>query len=511
MKSLFVFPLFLLFITSSSNVFAQNSQDLLASSPESFTEVTKVIAADTELKKLAAKIDEYMQAAVKNDQFSGSILVAQKGAPIISKGYRLANYELKVPNTPQTTFTLASITKQFTGVAIMKLQEQRWLKVSDKICKYLDNCPVAWQAITIHQLLTHTSGIENFSSLPDWDEEIAVQPTSREGFVDVFRDLPLEFSPGEKFEYSNSGYYLLGLIVEGATGQSYEDYLQRYIFTPLGMKNTGLVNPRSLQPNRASGYDWSGNYFVHPDYEDLTHAFSNGGIYSTTEDLLLWDKALYGEQVVSKQSLEKIFTPFKEGYGYGWNINEKFGRKHVGHSGSLMGFSTYLSRFPAEQISIIILSNSDRTSATKVANNLAAIVFDQDYELPQPQLYDLLYTTLQEEGEEAAVQQYRDLKKAQKSSYDFGEDMLNELGYDLLYNKERKGAIAIFELAVEMFPQSANTYDSLAEGYFENKNYLRSIKNYQKSLDLDPDNKNAERMLEKIKRIGRDGNATPKK
>lgn len=492
-------------------VIAQNSQGPLPSSATSVNEMAKAVMPSSDRKDLAGKIDEYMQAAVKNDQFSGSILVARKGSPIISKGYRMANYELKVPNTPQTTFTLASITKQFTGVAIMQLQEQRWLKVSDKICKYLENCPAAWQSITIHHLLTHTSGIENFSSLPDWDEEIAVQPTSRVGFVDVFRDLPLEFTPGEKFEYSNSGYYLLGLIIEGATGQPYEDYLQQYIFTPLGMKNTGLVNPIALQPNRASGYDWSGNYFVHPDYEDLTHAFSNGGLYSTTEDLLLWDQALYSEQLVSKQSLEKIFTPYKEGYGYGWNINEKLGRAHVGHSGSLMGFSTYLSRFPAEQISIIILSNSDRTSATKVANQLAAIVFGEDYELPQAQLYDILYTTLQEEGEEAAVKQYRDLKKLQQSSYDFGEDMLNELGYDLLYNKNNTGAIAIFNLAVEMFPQSANTYDSLAEGYFENKNYLRSIKNYQKSLDLDPENKNAERMLEKIKRIGRDGNATPKK
>lgn len=506
MKSLLALLLLILFIACPQNVFSQDSKHKLDGPVEQISRAPRPSGKD-----IAAKVDEYMKAAVKNDQFSGSILVARGGTAIISKGYRMANYELNVPNTPQTTFTLASLTKQFTGLAMMQLQEQGWLKVSDKICKYLDNCPAAWQPITIHHLLTHTSGIENFSSLPDWDEVIAVAPNTRAGFVDVFRDLPLEFTPGEKFEYSNSGYFLLGLILERASGQSYEDYLQQNIFTPSGMKNTGLVDPISLQPNRASGYDWSGNYFVHPDYEDLTHAYSNGGLYSTTEDLLRWDKALYGEQLVSKKSLQEIFTSFKGGYGYGWNINEKFGRQNTNHSGSLMGFSTYLSRFPSEQITIIILSNSDRTSATKVANHLAAIVFGEDYELPQAQLYDILYTTLQEEGEEAAVQQYRDLKKLQQSSYDFGEDMLNELGYDLLYNKNNTGAIAIFNLAVEMFPQSANTYDSLAEGYFENKNYLRSIKNYQKSLDLDPENKNAERMLEKIKRIGRDGNATPKK
>ena len=509
MKSLLALSLFILLIAYPQKLSAQSNKHTTERSIDNLNRKPSSLRPSG--KDIAAKVDAYMNAAVKNDQFSGSILVARGGTAIISKGYRMANYEWNVPNTPQTTFTLASLTKQFTGMAMMQLQEQGWLKVSDKICKYLDNCPTAWQPITIHQLLTHTSGIENFSSLPDWDEEIAVRPTSRAGFVDVFRDLPLEFTPGEKFEYSNSGYYLLGLILERASGQSYEDYLQQNIFKPLGMKNTGLVNPISLQPNRANGYDWSGNYFVHPDYEDLTHAYSNGGLYSTTEDLLRWDKALYGEQLVSKKSLQEIFTSFKGGYGYGWNINEKFGRKNTSHSGSLMGFSTYLSRFPSEQITIIILSNSDRTSATKVANNLAAIVFGEDYDMPKPQLYDLLYTTLQEKGAEAAIQQYRNLKKEQAVEYDFSEDMLNELGYDLMSNQNNQGAIAIFKLAVEMFPESANTYDSLAEGYFENKNYLRSIANYKKSLALDPENKNAERMLEKIKKIGRDGVGTPKK
>lgn len=204
-------------------------------------------ALDT--REAAAKIDGYMKAAVRHAQFSGSVLVARDGSPIFSKSYGMANYELNVPNTSRTVYRIASLTKQFTAMAVVQLHEQGKLSIGDPICKYLRECPATWRQITIRHLLTHTSGIPNYSSLPDWDEVLAVKTYERPEFVSLFRSLPLEFTPGEKFEYTNSGYYLLGQIIERASGQSYADYLRDRIFAPLGMAYSGYDETRSLVPN----------------------------------------------------------------------------------------------------------------------------------------------------------------------------------------------------------------------------------------------------------------------
>ena len=450
-------------------------------------------------QQIMAKVDEYMNVAVKFDQFSGSILVARDGSPVVSKGCGMANYELNVPNTPQTVFRIASLTKQFTAMAIMQLQERGKLNVNDPICKYLEDCPAAWEPITIRHLLTHTSGIANFSSLPNWDETISLQPYTRAGFVKVFRDLPLQFAPDEKFKYSNSGYYLLGLIIERASGKPYPEFLRENIFVPLGMKNSGYNDSRPLVPNRASGYYWSLTSFVNAPYLNMVSAYSNGGLYSTTEDLLLWDKALYTEKLVSRKSLDEIFSPFKDGYAYGWQIGKKFDRQTTSHSGSVNGFSTFIMRFPSERVTVIVLSNSDRTSATKAATNLAAIVFGAPYKLPEPQLFDMLSATIVQKGVEPAVRQYRELKRTQADKHDFSEDLLNDLGYALLENRKLKEAIEIFKLNVEVFPQSANVYDSLAESYMVNGDKELAIKNYEKTLELSPQNPLAVERLKELR------------
>jgi CubicO group peptidase (beta-lactamase class C family) len=458
-----------------------------------------VAQAPAAAKQISAKIDEYLKAAVKFDQFSGSVLVARDGKPIFSKGYGMANIELNVPNTPKTVFRIGSLTKQFTSMAIMQLEERGKLSVNDGICKYLENCPAAWQAVTIRHLLTHTSGIPNFTGLPDWDDKLSAQPYTREGFVSLFRDLPLQFAPGEKMKYSNSGYYLLGLIVEKVSDKKYEEFLNENIFVPLGMKNSGSDDSRSILQNRAAGYDWSGNSFVNTRYLNMLNTFSAGSLYSTTEDLLLWDKALSTEKLVSRKSLNEIFTPFKNEYAYGWRIAKRFDRNTTEHSGSINGFSAAILRFPAERVTVIILSNSDRTSATKAGVNLAAIVFGASYKLLEPQLFDILWTTILKKDVESAARQYRELKRAQAGKYDFSEEMLNDLGYDLLRNQKIKEAIEIFKLNVETFPQSANVYDSLGEAYMVNGDKESAIKNYEKSLELNSQNPNAVERLKKLR------------
>jgi CubicO group peptidase (beta-lactamase class C family) len=338
-------------------------------------------------QQINSKADEYMNASVKVNRFTGTILVAHDGQPMISKGYGMANYELSVANTPQTVFRLGSITKQFTSMAIMMLQERGKLSVSDPICKYLEKCPAAWQPVTIRHLLTHTSGVPNYTDIPDFFEKVATAPYTSAGLVDIFRDKPLDFAPGEKYNYSNSGYHLLGLIIEKTSGASYARFLNDNIFRPLGMKSTGYDDSRALVPNRASGYTQTGDSFVNASYLNMAIPYSAGSLYSTTEDLLRWDQALYTEKLISRKSLDEMFTPFKEtspgsGYAYGWNIGKRFGRQLVGHAGGINGFNTTILRFPADHVTVIVLCNSDNGRAGAVANSLSAIVFGAPYTVP---------------------------------------------------------------------------------------------------------------------------------
>jgi CubicO group peptidase (beta-lactamase class C family) len=332
--------------------------------------------------EVRTKVDEYMNAAMTVNGFSGSILVARNGEPVVSKGYGMANIELAVPNTQQTVFRLGSVTKQFTAMAIMMLQERGKLRVSDPVCQYLTDCPAAWQPLTIRHLLTHTAGIPNYTNFPDF-ARTAVLPTSSADMVGMLRDKPLEFAPGEKFAYSNSGYYLLGMIIERVSGKTYADFLQTSIFTPLGMSRTGYDSPSTIIRSRAAGYARQAGETVNAAYMDMTIPFAAGALYSTTEDLLRWDQALYKDTLVSQKSLDEIFTPEKGGYAYGWSIGKRFDRQVIAHGGGIYGFATEIARFPADRVTVIVLSNVEGAAAGKTANDLAAVVFGAPYEIPK--------------------------------------------------------------------------------------------------------------------------------
>lgn len=462
-------------------------------------------------RQIVRAMEEYMNASVKAHRFSGSVLVARDGSPIFKKSYGMANYEWNIPNTSDTAFRIASVAKQFTAMAVMILQERGKLNVGDPICKYLENCPPAWQPITIRNLLTHTSGIPNFVSLPDFQKRIVFQPYTYASFVDVFRNEPLDFAPGEKFNYSNSAYFLLGLIIERVSGKSYAEFLRDSIFVPLEMKNTGYDDMRSLVSNRAAGYVWTGKSLENAPYLNMLIPFAAGGLYSTTEDLFRWEQALYTEKLVSRKSLDEIFTPFKGRYGYGWFMVRRFKRLTTEHEGGIAGFSASIIRFPEERTTFIVLNNNVSASAVKVAENLAAIVFGAPYEIPKPPITEVLAAAIEQKGIEFAVAQFRQLKQTRKGSYDFSESLLNALGYDLLRANKVKEAIEIFKLNVEGFPQSANAHDSLAEAYETSGNKEMAIKHYEKVLEVLPGDKksneqvkntlkeNALRKLEELK------------
>lgn len=354
-----------------------------------------LLVSSVRAQDVSAKLEEYMAALTRTGRFSGSVLAARDGRVLLAKGYGFANIELDVPNTAETKFRLGSVTKQFTSMAIMQLQEKGKLKVEDPVCKYVTDCPAAWQKITIHHLLTHTSGIPNFTSFPDYVRTMHERsPVART--IERFKDKPLDFPPGEKYSYSNSGYVLLGYILEKVAGQEYADYLQQNVFGPLKMRNTGYDTFSAVLKNRASGYSRRGGEVVNAAYLDMTVPHAAGALYSTVNDLYLWDQALYTDKLVSKASLERIFTPFKSEYAYGWMVTKRFNRKSITHGGGINGFATTIDRYPDDRACVIVLTNLEGSPVAPTARDLAAILFGESYRMPgvrkevklDPEIYD---------------------------------------------------------------------------------------------------------------------------
>jgi len=333
---------------------------------------------------LIGKADAYLAAQAKANGFSGSVLIARDGTRLYSKGFGLANAEWNIANTPTTKFRLGSITKQFTATAILRLQEQGKLKVQDPICTYVSPCPDTWKAVTVHHLLTHTSGIPSYTGSPEYGKTM-MMPKTQEEMVAGFRDLPLEFQPGEKFKYNNSGYFLLGLIIEKVSGKKYEDVLRAEIFDPLGMNDSGYDWSSPVIPRRAAGYQRRDS-LVNAPYLDMQQPFSAGSLYSTVDDLLLWDQALYTDKVLPAAAREAMFTPFKDGYAYGWAITppEKApsGKRQVGHGGGINGFSTMITRVPDDRLVVIVLGNVDNVNTSAIARDLTSIAYGKPYTTP---------------------------------------------------------------------------------------------------------------------------------
>jgi len=345
--------------------------------------VLVLLVASATAQDLTPKFEEYMNALSNQKRFIGSVLVARDGKIVFSKGYGMANVELDVPNAPETRFRLGSITKQFTAAAILLLQERGKLNVTDPICKYFDPCPSAWSEVTIHHLLSHTGGVPNFTSFPDYMPKMMLPVTTTE-MIARFKDKPLDFKPGEKWSYSNSGYFLLGAIIEKAAGESYESLLQKNIFDPLKLTGTGYDHFDVILKHRATGYSMSKGKMVNSAFLDMTQPYSAGSLYSTVEDLFRWNEALFGGKVLSTKSFEMMTTPVKNNYAYGLGVETKFNRKMITHGGGINGFATFIARFPDEKVTIVVLRNADygTPGPGRISQDLAAILFGEKYEIP---------------------------------------------------------------------------------------------------------------------------------
>lgn len=329
------------------------------------------VKSDSE--SIRTQLKDRMEQAVKTEKFRGAVLVAREGEPLLRAGYGLASEELRTPNTPETKFRLGSITKQFTAMAILILQEQGKLKVADPVSKHLENTPKAWQNITIHHLLTHTSGIPNFTSFPDYLATMA-EPSPPAKTLLRFKDKPLDFVPGAKHQYSNSGYIVLGLIIEKVAGTSYGGFLRSAIFEPLSMRDTGYDNPRVVLPGRAQGHARFLGILQNAQYIDMSIPHAAGALYSTVDDLAKWDQALYTEKLVPRSAIQKMFTPEKDNYAYGWVVLQGPNRPTAQlHGGGINGFVTDITRFSDKRICLIVLCNDESLQPGRLRDDLAKI------------------------------------------------------------------------------------------------------------------------------------------
>lgn len=349
------------------------------------------ITALAAAQDIAARSDQYLNAWARQGRFSGVVLVAKGGKILLRKGYGMANFEQNVPNTPEGVFRIGSITKSFTALSVLQLEERGLLKVSDPVVKYIPELPAAWSAITIHQLLCHKSGIPDFinaASYGDLDRPLHVENALKE-----YADKPLLSPPGEAFRYSNSGYILLGRIIEKVSGKSYEDFLTENILRPAEMTHTAIDRVAPLVPNRANGYNFDGESVVNTKSFDSAGPGSAGALRSTVDDLYRFDRALKSGKLFSPALTAKAWTayghlvaplpiPLESEYGYGWMLGDDFGHHYVAHGGWVNGFVSDFKRYPDDDAVVIVLSNFETSTYVTVSKDLTAILFGEKYLAP---------------------------------------------------------------------------------------------------------------------------------
>jgi CubicO group peptidase (beta-lactamase class C family) len=327
----------------------------------------------TQDTNLSARIDRYMQTvAVKEDGFSGCLLIARKGETLLNNGYGMANLEWNIPNHPQTVFSLGTFTSRFTQMGIMMLAENGKLSLQDPLKKFLQPCPSAWKDITVLQLLEHRSSIPNFILLPDFEKRMGSAFTPEE-MITWIHSKPLESRPGEKFNFSNSNNYLLGLVIEKASGQNYYDFIRQQLFQPLGMDHTGFED-RQIVLNKASGYSFINDSLYKAPYVHPSVFYSAGAAWSTTGDLMKWDQALYTEKLVSRKSIAEM-NARAQNAGYGEIVRELYHHNRIRYNEGYYGFTHNITRFPDDTTVIILLTNRGSDKNDKHIRAISAMLF----------------------------------------------------------------------------------------------------------------------------------------
>jgi CubicO group peptidase (beta-lactamase class C family) len=454
------------------------------------------------------KIDKLVKAFVDLGQFSGSVLVAKKGKVVLSKGYGLSTREWNVANAAGTKFRIGSLTKQFTAMLIMQLYQEGKIDLDGHVSDYLPYYRKdIGTRVTIHQLLSHTSGLGDFGSRDDFMEICKTEYTHRE-FIEKYCSENLEAEPGVRYRYSNSGYYILGAIIESLSSKSYREVLKERILDVIGMDNSGMEMRKEVVSEQASGYNVQYGKYTKSDYINLYAViFSAGGMYSTVGDLLKWDRALYTEQLLSNKNLELMFKPNMEKYAYGIQVNKMkipglaFTSEFSSHNGAINGFRSIILRENHEQQVIIVLSNtvpgSTNVDLSPMSNKIYSVINGLNYEKPKLEIVQAMAAKILSGSVVEGISFYRKEKVQENRRFDFNvaESELNTLGYYLLAQGKKAEALEIFKLNTTEFPQSWNVFDSYAEALEDAGQKNESIKNYKRSLELNAENVHARERL----------------
>jgi CubicO group peptidase (beta-lactamase class C family) len=334
-------------------------------------------------QNLEKQFDEMLNEQYQPHEPGATAVVAIDGEIVYHKAFGMANLELDVRMEPDMVFEIGSITKQFTAVAILMLMEQGKLDLDDDITKFLEGYPTQGHDISIHHLLTHTSGIRSYTSLEAWP------PVWRKDFepkelIDFFKNEPMDFEPGEEWRYNNSAYFILGYIIEKASGQSYEAFVENNIFEPLGMKSSRYGSQSEIIKKRAYGYQKNETY-VNAEYISLTQPYAAGSLMSTVEDLFIWNRAIRSNKLLKQESIDLAFTNYRLNngeninYGYGWCTNEINGSSTLEHSGGIFGYVTNSIYLPDEDVFVAIYSNCDCNGPGDVSTKMAALAIGKPF------------------------------------------------------------------------------------------------------------------------------------
>ena len=451
------------------------------------------------------KYKQYLSEASARGQFNGTALVFDQGNVVCQGAFGIRSIDPVDSLDVNSQFRLASVSKQFTAMAVMMLKESGKLRCDQDIRDFIPELP--YEGITIRQLLHHVSGLPDYEPLMDqnWKPQLQTDDPARytDGNADIIKMLaklkpPVFFKPGEKWQYSNTGYNLLGTIVARASGVSFAEYTQKHLFEPAGMSYTVMydfvIGQDPKMPDRAYGFqrEWNGTDRTAADSHYLNYGQGEDGVYSTVGDLLKWDRILYTDKLVNKATLEEAFTAgvLSNGdttdYGFGWFIQKTpTGKKLVMHSGGWLNFATYILRGIEEDKCIVLLTNSSGLHAGGMIAGLTKILYNKPYALPPMSIREVMGKDVAEKGVEHAIAQYKKFKTERPNDFHFEEGELNVLGYELLWAGRVDDAVAILRLTVEEFPRSAKAYDSYGDALLAKGDTANALVNFKMGLAMD--------------------------
>jgi len=465
----------------------------------------------------AEKIETLLAAYASDESFNGVVLVSEKGKILVRKAYGQADREWDIPNTPETKFKIASISKPFTALIILQLAEEGKLRLEGKITDYIsDYSGKKGNEITVYHLLTHTSGIlESLNAEQENSQERL--PHSLRKIVGYAENADLYFEPGTGYHYSNLGYSILSLIAEKVTEKPFHQLLTERITQPSGMKDTRQFSGISIEKNLASGYEYTLlNGFENASYFDPSYSVGAGGMISTVDDLLKFDQALSGRSLLGDELTRLMYSPTQPApYGCGWEVYKK---KYASvsdsilidsHSGSINGFGSFIARIESDSVFVAVLKNNRSNTyispafAPAIGHEILSILYGSDVQIPKKSIAKRMGFLIGTNGIDTAIADYYQLKKTNNNQFNFEESELNKLGIELLFKyKMDEAALKVFEINMKEFPESYNTYDSYAYVLMQMGEFSKSIYFYKKGIQIAekyPDKNNSDSVKNDIK------------